>query len=650
MFKILAFYTLLAFTTSAFGASSTVIEATNTEGFFSSQNLIRDPGFEGQNKGAAWTKSGGTLTISSTSPGRGGYMGVWASSAAAQTLKSKLTVIPAGLQGRNGVVSCLFKAATGTATHTLTASDGTNDLATATTITSSTTGFQRTSVNFIFPSSGSVQLKMVSVSASEPVLNTDDCYLGPADGFNLGSVSQATLVGTIKWVSTASCNWASTSGTYANYSTVASCATNARTVTGAITDASSGLRPAFGLPAMGPGEYMVVVNGMTTAFSNAASSGLAGFFRLYDGTTQYGEDQEIFAGGASFNGLQVGVPSTVFTFSLTSGIGAKTFDIQPKAAGVGGVAAIDVTGAPLKISVYRFPTSSETVYRADQMGSSWSGYHDGAPSAVTCDWARTNTAFGDPTADTTCNLIEKTNSNFGTVSASGSVLPAITFTPKRIGSYHVCANIATYGQTIGAVVGSRLWDGTTVIDEKSFQAPVSNYQTQIPLCGIYKATSLAPVTLSVQTKASTGYVEIYSNSGPAIAWDIYTIDQSIPTPVFVGSVTSGSAGAERFEAAGFGGNSSYTACTTGACTLIGSYAAWMTSLTQASAGVYNAVFPAGTWSSAPICGCTANANVATPITCVVNSIPTTTTAQVLLLNQAGAATNGAGTVWCKGAK
>ena len=173
-----------------------------------SANKLKDPGFEASTT-SAWTASGGATTTTTTTAanlGSGAKSYDWDSNSASQTLTSTSVSVTSGdgLSGQNGAASCRFKAASGTATHTIQAYDGTNILGSST-ITSSTSGYVRTSVNFPFPASGSVSLRVVSVASNEPEIFIDDCYLGLAEGFNTTMVTQVgpwtscTMTGS--WVS-----------------------------------------------------------------------------------------------------------------------------------------------------------------------------------------------------------------------------------------------------------------------------------------------------------------------------------------------------------------------------------------------------------------------------------------------------------------
>src|SRR5690606_26051426 len=99
----------------------------------------------------------------------------------------------------------------------------------------------------------------------------------------------------------------------------------------------------------------------------------------------------------------------------------------------------------------------------------------------------------------------------------------------------------------------RLTDGTNKIaDAQYVVAGTGGPQSTLPLCGIYNAASTSPVTLKIQSASnSTNTVTIggTASTDSTIEWSIFSLDQNLPAPVLVGSVTSQSTGAERIERA-----------------------------------------------------------------------------------------------------
>lgn len=564
---------------SAHAASTRTIEATNTEGHLSMQNLVSNAGAEVNTKG--WTASGGSFARSTTTPDRGDGVFTWDSSGAAQTLMSASVAIPPGMYGRNGVVSCPIKCASGTCTHQLMTYDGTTEVG-ATTITSSTTIYAPTTVNIgPIPSSGNLRVRLKSVAADEPSIAIGECFLGQADGYNIASVVQPVFIASGYIAGTSGCTPTRSSATPGAFGTDAQCPgptveLNPGPGTLQTTDADLIKFTVNSLPA---GVYRVTMGGITCT---KMTSGAA-FVMISDGTTNSGtgtcDSQDNGGSGTSVEGW----------FSYT-GQANRSFELY--GANTTGN-AINVyagnTSERLTFSITRFPSSAETIYRADQTANSWSGYHDN-----TCSWARTNTAYGDPTADASCALVERVNKNFGAVSTSGSVLPAITFTPSKIGTYHVCAKPKVENSASGAGVDVRLWDGTTTITE-SRMVPAANGDVHtMSVCGLYTASSTAAKTLSLQTKATSGSVTIATGSANASAleWEIYPVDGSFPMPNIVNSISSNTSGSERLERA-------TVACVTGTGSITSQSGTWLSGYSYSSTGVCTATM-AG-FSAAPTC-------------------------------------------------
>src|SRR5690606_30063500 len=107
--------------------------------------------------------------------------------------------------------------------------------------------------------SGNVQACLKSVAADEPLIALDDWYLGP--NRNIGTIQQATMIGSLQWAPTTNCTWDSTSGTMDDFPDDNDCDDNPRTATGSLFDATNGLKPAFGINNAPAGNYLIVVSG-----------------------------------------------------------------------------------------------------------------------------------------------------------------------------------------------------------------------------------------------------------------------------------------------------------------------------------------------------------------------------------------------------
>lgn len=320
------------------------------------RNALTNPGFESSYAG--WSASGGTLTTTSTATGSGKASGAWDSSAASQTLASGYQTVTSGdgYSGQSGVVSCRFKCATGSCTHTLSAFDGTSNLVTPQTITSSTSGYVRKSVNFIYPVSGTVRAQVASVASNEPNLFVDDCFLGLAEGFNLSQISQAQSLGEVITAGGGTCNWSVTNpASYTSFPAQTACPSP--TVIGTVAAPATKI-PAIVVPNAGPGDYVVTATG---AFE--ASSGVV-YYQLFDGTTGRG-----FGPTNSSTTDRMSTLSAKFHYDTAQ----TNLTFQPQAvvqAGGPGNPRInnDNTNEQFVMRVEYFPSQAQTAYQATSGG------------------------------------------------------------------------------------------------------------------------------------------------------------------------------------------------------------------------------------------------------------------------------------------
>lgn len=283
---LLGLFALLASTTAL--AEVTDVDRALVE---KGRNVFRNGGAE--NGRADWSASGGSILANSTAAGSGKLGISWDSSAAAQTLILTSSVnVPESLKGRNGAALCKVKVPSGVGTHTFTVDDGTNNLATAQTITSGTT-FSSQVVNFIYPTTATpLRFKFTSVASNEPEIYVDECVA--TDAFNISQVAQATFYAQMKQVGAANCSVSATPsiGTYSDLATMASCA-SAWTNTGAsVTNSATSLSQT--LNGLSPGVYLIKYQGYI-----ASALGQTCYFRFSDGTTTFGRG--VIGGGASAN-------------------------------------------------------------------------------------------------------------------------------------------------------------------------------------------------------------------------------------------------------------------------------------------------------------------------------------------------------------
>src|SRR3990167_5970845 len=409
--------------------------------FFQSKNLLKNPGWE-NGKDGKWTASAGTYTVTSTAAdiGSGARAGSWDAAADEDTLTSNSHTITGenGYMSRNGVASVLMKCDTGTCTHTLDVYDGTNIIAT-TNLTSVTTGFTRTSLSFVIPSSGTIALR-IKAEANEPLAFFDDAYLGLAEGFNLANLSQAEFAGSAYIAGTANCTAITRTNTALGAFTAdADCP--GPTVefqnlgSWQTTDADL---PKFTVNSLPPGKYMAIAT-----FQGAGSGAVIHNYIISDGTTTSG----LGVGAVATTGAQVTLIGH-FNYSSTAN---RTFEIYGSA--VSGTVTIpnDNTGNDrITFALYKFPSVQETAYKPEELNwlvdASISGGHfDLGASDITSPTGMThasmtlsNNTSSTITAQIPCST---TTESSGTTCTAANESNGISFVLPRAGKIRVCTSI-----------------------------------------------------------------------------------------------------------------------------------------------------------------------------------------------------------------
>ena len=420
-------------------------------------------------------------------------------------------------------------------------------------------------------------------------LKIDHVYYGAAT--NIGSVAQASMYGSVVM---SGCTGGSLSTTSSSFADLASSGCSYSAELNASSPSGNVLGATFtNLP---PGQYEIEAEG---SFFNTGSEACS--FRFYDGTngTTEGRIQQN-------NGGTTYTPKLSGKLSYTAAQGSITIRVQAKSQTGASTCGIGTTssGFPATIRIKRFPTSSEIAYRPELQALSWSGYH----GSISGGCASTSATFADPTACTGITLNQLTNRNFGTVTTASGSLPGITFTPVKTGMVYVCATPYQSGSGAAQNWASRLVDGSGTIINPGVGGSINlaaGKNFSLPVCGIYNVTDLTSKTIKLQMAISGGSSTNYSASpqdgGANITWSIFALDQNIPAPVLVGSVTSGSTGAERIERVRFGGASERSNCTSSPCTIYSQSGSWVSSVTRNSTGNYTVNIASGVFTSEPTC-------------------------------------------------
>lgn len=560
-------------------------------------NLLTNPGFE--NGIAGWTASGGaTKTANATAKGLGSAGYDWDSNSAAQTLLSASITIPASYYGSNGQAFCRFKTVSGTATHTITVNDGTNDIVTAATIESSTSAFVLSGVTFPFPLSGTIRIKITSVNANEPEVYIDECYLGR--NAQIAPVHQIT-----NWVSyTPTGTW--TGVTY----------TGKWRRVGDTLQAKVGITMA-GAPSGGGTLYVTIPSGLTIDTTKQAGS---------NGATT----ANVFGTGKTFNGA-----STVTNLSVsygTTGANVAVVYENNSAAALGAVTTTTpftyASGMTVDIE-FMVPISgwiSETAYRPDATGVVWTSYTPTLKGGTNGSTFTNQTTTGMYRCDgDTLQMQVYTVFSGAPGTGTGSFIWTLPSGFTADTAKMPTTNLVSLGSAKFLDSGTQFYVGTVTYNSAQSGglsvAPQGAASTE--------ASATVPMTVaSSDTISFIANVPVTSDSPCS----------KVRAPLLVGSVTSNSSGAERIERA------TVALCSSSPCTITSQSGTWLSSITRASAGNYTANFPAGMWITAPTCLCTTAGG---PYTCVPNST-TTTTSNIQVFNNTFTNADGEIRIMCMG--
>lgn len=186
-------------------------------------------------------------------------------------------------------------------------------------------------------------------------------YMGLAT--NLSTVAQATLAGATEYSGCAA-QFSVTSSSYAAFPAVASCTLNNF---GAATTSTKDL--SVTIPNAQPGWYLIVAN--ILPYTSAVNSSC--YWSIREDTSGYlsGSTYSNPSTGFGVSALGASQLSAVYNNTLTT---TRTWRVVARSAGTLSSCSVDPNvnyGTPL-ISVYRFPTASETVLTPN-VTSSWGG-------------------------------------------------------------------------------------------------------------------------------------------------------------------------------------------------------------------------------------------------------------------------------------
>lgn len=589
--------------------------------------LLSNTGFEGGTTG--WTASGGTFTTINSGSNliAGGKTASWVASASTQTLSSSAMVIK-GLAGGQCSASMYYLYAGTAGDYTFQVVDGSSNVLASTSL--GVQSLANTPTVLTFPCGGSTTSTLtwqIKSNVSSPLtIYVDTTHLG---SLTVQQASQSQLLGTSSFSGCSSNQSTTNTGSFVNLSTGSGCSTPS--VTGSVQAATTGVA-GFNLSG-GAGDYVIVV--AATMGVQTANSGNNGYLRMSDGTTPSLGQVGYSANTAA--GLSAG--SAVFDIVETSAFTNKTFQIQGESGG--GSLAVGVFGGPsVTFTVYYFPSTTTSTVNVGQQPQSWSGAFSGSN-----EWTTTSGTFADFGSQSN-TFTQRTNVNFGTVTAASGNIPGFTFTPTTAATYWACASAApTYS---GAVFGAlQLVDGSgSVVANIGSPSSATNGGSTVTLCGPYLAKSTSPVTLKLQGATNGGTMSLNFLGGVSsmVEFSIVNISASLGAAQFngPGSITTTDTKAYHSEIA-------QISCHTGSCSISWQSGSWLASVSRSGAGVYNASFTSGEWGSHVGCLLTAGGCSAGNGLVGAQNFPTTSgLSNIVTSNTTGSIVDCDFTISCKG--
>lgn len=551
------------------------------------QNILINPGFENGTYG--WTASGGaTKTVNTTAKGEGNYGYDWDSNSAAQTLLSNSVTIPNGLKGRNGVAYCGVETPSGAGTYTISVNDGTNDITTAQTITTSSSSFARQMMYFTFPSSGTIRIKLTSVASNEPEIYIDSCFIGDGSAF----LPAGAIV----------TDWVSYTPTFNGYGSPSSVTFFSRRV-GDSLEVSGRFTAGtvIGSQAQITVGYAGQNANVTIDVSKGEASGLIGSANGSDATT-------------TLFGIYPLMPTSNGTF-INIGVQTSTVGSYLAATGNATTVSTGVINVHFVVPIVGW-TSGETAVRPDYPGLQWTAYTPVLTGNISGTFTNTTTTGFYRCDGDTLEISAESVFSGAPGTASGyfqwSLPSGFTADTTKILTTSVGQQAVGYAQGLD--------NGT------SWYRGIVQYQDTTHVTAVMSDTGNQAAPGTPFTWGSADLITLYARV-PVTANSPCT---RIRAPVLVGSVTSNSVGAERVERAQIVCSSSSS--------ITSQSGSWISSVANISSSRCAITIASGMFSAAPMCVAAVDSTSTATINSANINTTSSTTVSIGGLNQASGVT------------
>jgi hypothetical protein len=623
-------------------------------------NLLANPGFEARRAG--WTNTGGTFSIvTGGSAISGKANATFTPSAGSQTLQTALYTVTEGLKGNSCVASLRYKTSEATNLYTLKVLDGSANVLGSVQIPSPVSQVASVAVPFLCPTSGTIQLQVVS-SGSASALSLDDAVLGENRTL---SISQARSVGSVNITGSALQTVAS--GTYTTFSNAAYAT---RTNSGLAVNPTSANDLAVKFPSLQAGTYLVSFTGEHYIDGNASASCE---YSITDGTTRRGTTTLTTSGGgglAMHNGVSVIQGEYQYSTAQTN----VTFSLQAKQT-LSSPNCNAASQGNYQILVYFFPSSADQAYLVHTINWYAEGEFTGGDIVVGNSIAALSTIASNTIAITATPASQSvllacptgtTPGNCSGVGVSREI--GFAYNQPAPGDVEACADVPLVGTSMNSTSAFQLVFTSASSSSSSScgesdcvvhgsvgvsESNASGVQSMTRYCGRFHHSSAGQKVLRLEytNASSTGSLSIELSSQPHVKISVKPQTQMIPAPVFAGSITTPSSSVKKIVSGWFAGASSSSACGASPCVLYGNANEGVSSVTRTGTGVYVVNFAAGTFSAAPVCTCNTEAHFGTNLSCQPDMIGTTaSSAQLNSLAAGPTLSDGALVFTCIGPK
>jgi hypothetical protein len=532
-----------------------------------------------------WSESGGG-TLASTSTAANVAFGTYAisydASASTDYVASTAVTVPPGLYGNNCMAEFYYQ---GFDTNMIASvHNGTSDIATETLFAS--TNYRLVKINFVCPSSGTVQFR-ITASANAVIGYVDQLYIGIASNIGSGKPQDifSAKVSSTDVVSDESLNW----------------------INGNCTNASTGVATCT----FNTGIFTVAPNCNCTNSTNISCKAVPTSTEVV--VTTYNESAGVIA--VTDNNFQLscqkqGVDATYTQTEYTPDVTNWKLDLN-------------ITGANVDLG-----TSDQTAYVAPS--------DTGLTLTV-------NTGKGSASAGISCSSTNDNTVGSTTCSAGSEQIGFVANFPKA-GLVEACFEYSHRIQTgasgivFAAFQAVRTANGSQTIAEEGGDKKNSGLGTAstsvaypITTCGTFQIPSVDKHTIRLMYEqdvtATVTTNTILADASAVIGQrDVKItaryIDQSVTSPVYSGSITSKYSGALRMESA-------HISITDVVSRETGD---WINgNCTNATTGQATCTFNTGIWASAPTCVCTLTDRASGMCTLITDA----TTSSVLLGSRNG---------------